>query len=150
MLWKDDLVGVSAHSTGSLSGPRILYLIRPRMTGINGWGITWTILLATIFPPLSPQVNLQQEDQETLKGGRGESERAREKEMKRRRERGKGALDSSHRHCQDKFIKNMSWFKVDIPQMGQTSTLVPESSLLPGLTPNLCPFQSLLHTGRQV
>ena len=29
----------------------------------------------------------------------------------------------------------MSWFKLDIPQMGQSSTLVPESSLLPGLTP---------------
>ena len=118
MLWKADLVGVSPHSTGSLSGPRILYLIRPRMTGINGWGITWTILLATIFPPLSPQVNLQQEDQETLKGGRGESERAREKEMKRRRERGTGALDSSNRQWQDNFPKDMSWCKVDIPQMG--------------------------------
>ena len=118
MLWKDDLVGVSPHSTGSLSGPRILYLIRPRMTGINGWGITWTILLATIFPPLSPQVNLQQEDQETLKGGRGESERAREKEMKRRRERGTAAVDSSKREWQDNCSKNMSWCKVDIPQMG--------------------------------
>ena len=58
VLWKCDIVGVSPHSTGSLSGPRILYLIRPRMTGITGWGITWTILLATIFHPLSPQVNL--------------------------------------------------------------------------------------------
>ena len=149
-MWKDDLAGVSPHSTGSLSGPRILYLIRPRMTGINGWGITWTILLATIFPPLSPQVNLQQEDQETLKGGRGESERAREKEMKRRSERGTGAVDSSNREWQGNCSKNMSWCKVDIPQMGQTSTLVRESSLLPGLTPKMSPLQSLLHTGRQV
>ena len=30
-----------------------------------------------------------------MKGGRGESERAREKEMKRRRERGTGAVDTS-------------------------------------------------------
>ncbi|MDE5238844.1 hypothetical protein PYX50_26055, partial [Serratia marcescens] len=66
----------------------------------------------------SPQVNLQQEDQETLKGGRGESERAREKEMKRRRERGTAAVDSSKREWQDNCSKNMSWCKVDIPQMG--------------------------------
>ena len=88
--------------------------------------------------------------QEALKGGRGESERAREKEMKRRRERGTGALDSSNRQWQDNFPKDVSWCKVDIPQMIQTSTLVPESSLLPGLSPKMCPLQSLLHTGRQV
>ena len=70
-----------------------------------------------------------------MKGGQGESERAREKEIKRRRERGKGAVDSSNRQWQDNCSKDMSWFKLDIPQMGQTSTLVPESSLLPGLTP---------------
>ena len=58
VLWKCDLVGVSPHSTGSLSGPLIFYLIRTRMTGIKGCGITWTILLATIFHPLSPQINL--------------------------------------------------------------------------------------------
>jgi len=46
--------------------------------------------------------------------------------------------------------KGHDLFKVDIAQMGQTSTLVPESSLLPGLTPKMCPLQSLLHTGRQV
>jgi len=55
---------------------------------------------------------------ETLKGGRGESERAREKEMKRRRERGTAAVDSSKREWQDNCSKNMSWCKVDIPQMG--------------------------------
>ena len=87
--------------------------------------------------------------QETLKGGRGESERAREKEMKRRRERGQGAVDSSHRQCQDNCSKDLSWFKVDIPQMGQTSTRVRESSLLPGLTPKMCPLQSLLPTGNR-
>ncbi len=76
-----------------------------------------------------------------------ELERRRSKE---RRERGKGAVDSSNRQWQDSCSKDMSWFKVDIPQMGQTSTLVPESSLLPGLTPKMCPLQSLLHTGRQV
>ena len=53
-----------------------------------------------------------------MKGGRGESERAREKEMKRRRERGTGAVDSSNREWQDNGSKNMSWCKVDIPQMG--------------------------------
>ena len=87
--------------------------------------------------------------QEALKGGRGESERAREKEMKRRRERGQGAVDSSHRQCQDNCSKDLSWFKVDIPQMGQTSTRVRESSLLPGLTPKMCPLQSLLPTGNR-
>ena len=85
-----------------------------------------------------------------MKGGKGESERAREKEIKRRRERGTGAVDSSNRQWQDNFSKDMTLFKVDITQMGQTSTLVPESSLLPGLTPKMCPLQSLLHTGRQV
>ena len=88
--------------------------------------------------------------QEALKGGREESERAREKEMKRRRERGTGAVDSSNREWQDICSKDMSWFKVDSPPMGQSSTLVPESSLLPGLTSKMCPLQSLLHTGRQV
>ena len=85
-----------------------------------------------------------------MKGGKGESERAREKEMKRRRERGTGAVDSSNREWQDNGSKNMSWCKVDIPHMGQTSTLVPESSLLHGLTPTMCLLQSLLHPGRQV
>ena len=85
-----------------------------------------------------------------MKGGRGDSERAREKEMKRRRERGTGAVDSSNREWQDTCSKDMSWFKVDIPQIGQTSTLVRESSLLPGLTPKMSPLQSLLHTERQV
>ena len=61
-----------------------------------------------------------------------------------------GALDSSNRQWQDNFSKDMSWFKVDNPQVVQTSTLVPESSLLPGLTPNFCPLRSLLPTGRQV
>ena len=85
-----------------------------------------------------------------MKGGRGESERAREEEMKRRRERGTAAVDSSNREWQDICSKDMSWFKVDIPQIGQTSTLVRESSLLPGLTPKMSPLQSLLHTERQV
>ena len=78
--------------------------------------------------------------QEALKGGRGESERAGEKKMKRRRERGKGAVDSSNRQCQDTCSKALSWFKVDIPQMGETSTLVPEFSLLPGLTPGYAAY----------
>ena len=53
-----------------------------------------------------------------MKGGQGESERAREKEIKRRREKGTGAVDSSNRQWQDIFSKDMSWFKVDITQMG--------------------------------
>ena len=73
--------------------------------------------------------------QETLKGCKGESESPREKEIKRKRERGTGAVDSSNLHWQDSFSKDMSLFKVDSTQMGQSSTLVPESSLLPGLTP---------------
>ena len=85
-----------------------------------------------------------------MKGGKGESERAREKEMKRRRERGKRTVDSSNRQWQDNFSKDMCLFKVDIPQMGQISIRVRESSLLPGLTPKMCPLQSLLRTGRQV
>ena len=91
-----------------------------------------------------------QEDSRDIEGGRGESERAREKEIKRRRERGTGAVESSNGQWQHYFSKDMSWFKVDIPQMGQTSTRVPESSLLTGLTSKMCPLQSLLHTGRQV
>ena len=85
-----------------------------------------------------------------MKGGQGERERAREKEIKRRRERGTGAVESSNGQWQHYFSKDMSWFKVDIPQMGETSTLVRESSLLPGLTPKMGPLPSLLHTGRQV
>ena len=54
VLWKDDLLGVSPYSTGSLSGPLILYLTRPRMTRRNGWGIPWTILSANILLPISP------------------------------------------------------------------------------------------------
>ena len=85
-----------------------------------------------------------------MKGCKGESESPREKEIKRKRERGTGAVDSSNLHWQDSFSKDMSWVKVDSTQMGQSRTLVPESSLLPGLTSKMCPFQSLLHTGRQV
>ena len=58
VLWKCDIVGVSPHSTGSLSGPLTLYLIRPMMTGRKGWGIIWTILVANISHPLSPQINM--------------------------------------------------------------------------------------------
>ena len=58
VLWKGDIVGMSPHSTGSLSGPLILYLVRPMMTGRKGWGIIWTIRLAKIFDPLLPQVEL--------------------------------------------------------------------------------------------
>ena len=53
--------------------------------------------MATIFHPLSPQVTSSRRIQEKLKGGKGESERAREKEIKRRRERGTGAVESSNR-----------------------------------------------------
>ena len=38
VLWKGDLVGVPPHSTGSLYGPLILYLITPRMTGRKAVG----------------------------------------------------------------------------------------------------------------
>ena len=58
-----------------------------------------------------------------MKGCQGEREIARKKEMKRRRERGTGALDSSHRQWQENCSKGMSWFKVDIPQMGQPAHL---------------------------
>ena len=82
----------------------------------------------------------------------GAKGRVRELERRRSKVGGKRlrAVDSSNREWQDNCSKDMSWFKVDIPQMGQTSTLVPESSLLPGLTPKMCPLQSLLPTGRQV
>ena len=69
VLWKCDIVGVSPHSTGSLSGPLILYLIRPMMTGRKGWGITWTILVANISHPLSPQINMQPQDARDIEGG---------------------------------------------------------------------------------
>ena len=59
-----------------------------------------------------------------MKGGQGERERAREKEIKRRRERGTGAVDSNNREWQDNCSKNMSWFKVDNPQLEKTSTVV--------------------------
>ena len=85
-----------------------------------------------------------------MKGGKGERERAREKDIKSRRERGKGAVASSNCQWQDNCSMDVSFFKVDSTQMGQTSTRVPESSLLHGLTHKMCPFQSLLHTGRQV
>ena len=85
-----------------------------------------------------------------MKGGKGGSERAREKEIKRKRERGTGSVDSSNLHWQDSFSKDMSLFNMDSTQMGQTSTLVPESSLLPDLTPKMCPLQYQLHIGRQV
>jgi len=118
VLWKDDLVGVSPHSTGSLSGPRILYLIRPRMTGINGWGTLGPFSWLLYFIHYHHRSTFGRRIQGTLKGVRGESERAREKEMKRRRERGTAAVDSSNREWQDNCSKNMSWCKVDIPQMG--------------------------------
>ena len=88
VLWKDDVVVVSPHSTGNLSAPRILYLIRPRMTGRKDWGITWTILLANIFHPLSPQAHKQQGDSGEIEGGqRGERESWREGDQKNERER---------------------------------------------------------------
>ena len=118
MLWKDDLVGVSPHSAGSLSGPRILYLIRPRMTGINGWGTLGPFSWLLYFIHYHHRSTCNRRIQDKLKGGKGESERAREKEMKRRSERGTGAVDSSNREWQGNCSKNMSWCKVDIPQMG--------------------------------
>jgi len=73
-------------------------------------------------------------------GAKVESESAREKEINRRRERGKGAVYSSNQQCQDNCSKDITLFKLDIPQMEQTSTLVPESSLLPGLIPKMSPL----------
>ena len=93
---------------------------------------------------------MKQEDSREIEVGQGERERARAKAINRKRERGTGAVDSSNRQWQGNCSKDLSCFKVDSTQMGQSSTLVPESSLLPGLTPKMCPLQSLLHTGRQV
>ena len=55
-----------------------------------------------------------------------------------------------NRQWRDNFYKDMPLFMLDSTQMGQTSTRVPESSLLPGLSSKMCPLQFLLHTGRQV
>ena len=118
ILWKCDIVGVSPHSTGRLSGPRNLYVIRPRMTGRKGWVIIGPFSWLRYFIHYPHRSTFGRRIQETLKRGRGESERAREKEMKRRRERGTGAVDSSNREWQDNGSKNMSWCKVDIPQLG--------------------------------
>ena len=64
-----------------------------------------------------PRSKCSRRIQEKLKGGKGESERAREKDIKSRRERGKGAVVSSNCQWQDNCSKDVSLFKVDIPQM---------------------------------
>jgi len=71
VLRKRDLVGVSPHSTGSLSVPLFLYVTRPNVTGRKVWGITWTILLANIFHPLSQQVNFSRRIEEKLNRAKG-------------------------------------------------------------------------------
>ena len=54
-----------------------------------------------------------------------------------------------NRQWRDNFYKDMPLFMLDSTQMGQTSTRVPESSLLPGLSSKMCPLQSLLPTGNR-
>ena len=70
-----------------------------------------------------------------MKGGQGEREIARKKEIKCRRERGKGAVDSRNRQWQENCSKDMSWFKVDIPQMGQPAHLFQSLLSFLGLHP---------------
>ena len=64
-----------------------------------------------------PRSKCSRRIQEKLKGGKGESERAREKDIKSRRERGKGAVVSSNCQWQDNCSKDVSFFKVDSTQM---------------------------------
>lgn len=108
---------------------------------------TWTTLLAKIFHPGSPQVTLWQEDSIENEGVKVESKRDREKERERKSEIDKGEFDSSNHPVQENISKEVSVFLENIGQKGQTSTLLPDASLLLGLTQNF-KLPSLLHDGR--
>ena len=78
-----------------------------------------------------------------------EREINREKERDRKSERDKGDFDSSHSPGKDNISMEVSVFQKDIRHNGQTSTLVPDNSLLLGLTHENCALQSVLHGERQ-
>ena len=77
-----------------------------------------------------------------------ETERDRQRETER--ERHKGDFDSSNSPGQDLSTKQVPVFQEDIQHMGKkkNSTLVAGSSLLLGLTLEMCPLQSQLPNGR--
>ena len=87
----------------------------------------WIVLLAKVFHPGSPQVNMGRKSQEKMKGGIVEIEADREKERNRRSERDKGDFDTSNRPGQDNISKDMPVFKEDVRHKGQPKTLVPDA-----------------------
>ena len=81
-------------------------------------------------------------------------ERYRERETKRDRKREiereshTGVFDSSNSPGQYLSTKQVSVFQEDIQHMGKKITLVAGSSLLLGLTLEMCPLQSHLPAGK--
>ena len=68
--------------------------------------------------------------------------------MEREGERERIRFDSRNNPGQELSDKQESVFQENIQHGGKTSTLVPVSSLLLGLTLELCPLQSHLPTGK--
>ena len=68
----------------------------------------------------------------------------REREMEKK----KGDFDSSIIPTNDLRANLFSVFQENIRHKGKSSTLVPDYSLILGLTLEMCPLQSLLPTGR--
>ena len=80
------------------------------------WVKTWTALLAVIFHPGSPHINLEKQDLR-------ENEEGRNREREREREREKGHLDSSNSPGHDLSSKQVHIFQEVIRHMGKTTLL---------------------------
>ena len=72
----------------------------------------------------------------------------RQVEREREREREKGHFDSSKGQWKDFSVKQVSVIQVDIRLQRRNSTLVPDSSLLIGMTLVIWHLHSLIPTGR--
>ena len=103
--------------------------------GQKCWVEIWTKILAEIFHPGSPHINLGKEDSRENEGGRSG-------------EKDKGILTVAT--VQGTIsAPNRCMFQVDIRHQGKTRPPLPDFSLL-GMTLEVCPLHSLLPTGRQV
>ena len=78
-----------------------------------------------------------------------QNDREREREREREIRTNKGYFYSSNSPRYDLSTEQVSVFQEDTQHKVKASTLVPDFSLLLGLTPQMCPLQSLLHAGRQ-
>ena len=117
---------------------------------------TWTAVLPEILQQGSTYVNLGQQDTERVKEREGdtmrwiERERSTDRGRGREREKEKYKGDFDLRNSKGHYLSavHVSGVQQDIRLQGRNSTVVPDLSLLIGMTLEICPLHSVLPPGR--